>query len=547
MPVEAFRAEALPEPVPTAAFGDDVEVRFDLAGFMDAAMDALIRQGCSRVVYLRTDSRAFPKTVDRDAFLRAGAARGLEVTPACVHQASQFSDGAISFEETGFRETVELMSRWDAAGAWPDALIVADDVLMKGVAAALRQRGVAVPNDLFVVVHANEGIDYPYLVPVKRIEASIPGVARALVDILLARMRGAAGLRLPVVVRYRVPATPSLSEALIGAAAGPPRRPAGAAKRVAGGAALHGGPQRRRRVKGGIAFTLIELLVVVAIIAILAGLLLPGLQSARRKAGRVVCASNQRQLYMAGVSYTGDFDDRLPGGGQNGGLLRNQGSVLWWAREYLGARVYDKPRSMGGGELPESGYVMTGSWVGCFPSIRERGVFACPGSALEFNPNWQSIATQTGFCAQGDYWLSGFGPAGGYAGHGTYTKVFHYPQLSKTGPGYNGYPTAFILDHAYLAPIADVRVVYYTQCNNHDPGAPRGMNVCSGDGAVRWIGRDELAFLGAGVDYLAVPKGYYTPWHQSWGNLGDDANPPAVLVTVNPSGNWEYPPLSTFY
>jgi len=73
------------------------------------------------------------------------------------------------------------------------------------------------------------------------------------------------------------------------------------------------------------------------------------------------------------------------------------------------------------------------------------------------------------------------------------------------------------------------------------------MNVCSGDGAVRWIGRDELAFLGAGVDYLAVPKGYYTPWHQSWGNLGDDANPPAVLVTVNPSGNWEYPPLSTFY
>ena len=83
-------------------------------------------------------------------------------------------------------------------------------------------------------------------------------------------------------------------------------------------------------------FSLIELLIVVAILAILVGLLLPALNSARKKAEAILCTSNLKQYGTAYYQYAFDYNDYLP--------FNQDCSGFWlqWINHlmpYLGAQV----------------------------------------------------------------------------------------------------------------------------------------------------------------------------------------------------------------
>jgi type II secretory pathway pseudopilin PulG len=60
------------------------------------------------------------------------------------------------------------------------------------------------------------------------------------------------------------------------------------------------------------AFTLVEILVIIAIIAVLAGLLLVGINTVQRRGREAHCTNNLKQFAVALIAYRSDFKDRMP-------------------------------------------------------------------------------------------------------------------------------------------------------------------------------------------------------------------------------------------
>ena len=116
-----------------------------------------------------------------------------------------------------------------------------------------------------------------------------------------------------------------------------------------------------------VGFTLIELLVVIAIIAILAAILFPVFARARENARRASCQSNEKQLGLAMLQYTQDYDERLPnttdGGG--GGANKTGGWMFFttWPYSSTVKTFY-----------PESGAI--------YPYVKSTQIFICPSDSV---------------------------------------------------------------------------------------------------------------------------------------------------------------------
>ncbi len=110
------------------------------------------------------------------------------------------------------------------------------------------------------------------------------------------------------------------------------------------------GPRSRPRPA---AFTLIELLVVVAIIAILAGMLLPALGRAKDKGKTAKCQSNLRQLGLAAFMYDED----------------TQVYPIGWP-----------PAALQSAPVPPIWYRQLQPYLGRNTNVSGQGVFICPSS-----------------------------------------------------------------------------------------------------------------------------------------------------------------------
>ena len=70
---------------------------------------------------------------------------------------------------------------------------------------------------------------------------------------------------------------------------------------------------RKEKLMNRKRFTIVELLVVISVIAILAGMLLPALNSAREKARSIICLNNMKQWGLAIGMYCDSSNDYYPG------------------------------------------------------------------------------------------------------------------------------------------------------------------------------------------------------------------------------------------
>jgi len=119
------------------------------------------------------------------------------------------------------------------------------------------------------------------------------------------------------------------------------------------------------RHHGEAAFTLIELLVVIAVIAVLVGLLLPALSSARDSARTLLCSSNMRQLGTGAMLYAQSDAERIP--------------ALWWGGEGDYRTPYPDLADPGGSDRVSIMYQAT-------HIIRERSGFENAIGGSPFSP-----------------------------------------------------------------------------------------------------------------------------------------------------------------
>lgn len=214
----------------------------------------------------------------------------------------------------------------------------------------------------------------------------------------------------------------------------------------------------KNRTHGREAFTLIELLVVISIIALLIAILLPALESSRKNAQRIACASNVRQFVIAMSAYATDNHDAYPSL-VYGGSQRSWGSYATAAPDSGG-----NYEAIGYGLLYKMDYLQSFEFFYC-PS---RDQTSWPALYIfSDNPSYKTDIDGTAYPRATCYNMRGWEPSG---------DPVNYP----FGEGIEGWA---VPDRDRRAIVADMFLDWDLAVAAHESG----LNVGYSDGSTKYI------------------------------------------------------------